>query len=394
MIKRTFAALAVLVVTGTTSVRAETVPAWQTLLQQIVDINSGTQNTVGLEAVRQVLIPQFEKVGFEVTAHELKDGHKLVSMVVPGGKPELLLMGHIDTVFKKDSPFQKYAVEGERIYGPGIVDMKAGIVLMLGLAKAFEGTDRLAKIMVVINDDEEIGSPYSKALVKELVAGVRSGLIFEPGLPGGGVVTSQSGVRWLRLSVKGKASHAGLEPQLGINACVELGDKAVRLSKLSDYTRKLSVNVGVIRGGTKPNVVCETAKTEIDIRYVEDDDLQKTLRDVQAITDEMFVYNDVLGAAPTAELTTFAVMPSMPASRTKRLYRLLEIAGKKTGQQIDGNHVGYASDANLMAETGMDLLVGLGPYGGGMHTDREFLTISTYRERLDLTKALVEEILK
>lgn len=394
MIKRILAASAALVLTCSASVRAETAPQWQTLLEKLVNINSGTQNTDGLDAVRQALIPEFNKLGFAATVNDLKNGHKLLSMAVPGGKPELLLMGHIDTVFKKDSPFQKYEVRGDRIYGPGVIDTKAGIVLMLDLVKAFEGTDQLGKVMVIINDDEEIGSPYSKALVKDLVSGVRSGLIFEPGLPGGDVVTSQSGVRWMRLTVKGKAAHAGLEPELGINACVELSDKVVRISKLSDASRKLTVNVGVIGGGTKPNVVCETAQAEIDIRFVEDVDLEKTLRDLQDIADEMFVYNEVLSAAPTAGLTTFAVMPSMPPSRTARLYSLLKIAGKRVGQEVGGRHVGYASDANLLAQSGMDLLVGLGPYGSGMHTDHEFMTVSTYQERFDLTKALIEEILK
>ena len=112
-------------------------------------------------------------------------------MVVPGGKPELLLMGHIDTVFKKDSTFQEYEVKGDRIYGPGIIDMKAGIVMMLGLLKKFKDADQLKKFMVIINDDEEIGSPHSHALVNKLVVDVKSGLVLEPGLPGGAVVPAR-----------------------------------------------------------------------------------------------------------------------------------------------------------------------------------------------------------
>jgi glutamate carboxypeptidase len=394
MIKRTFAAFAALMLTCATGVAAEAVPEWQTLLEKIVNINSGTQNADGLDAVRQVLIPEFEKLGFQVTTDDVGEGHKVVSMVLPGGEPEVLLMGHIDTVLEKNPAFQTYEVQGDSIAGPGVIDMKAGIVLMLDLRKQFEGTDRLAKFMVIINDDEEIGSPYSKALVKDLVADIGAGLIFEPGLPGGAVVASQSGLVWLTLSVDGKASHAGLEPQLGINACVELSDKVVRMSKLSDYGRKLSVNVGTISGGTKPNVVCESAEARIDMRFVEADDRQKTLAAIQAIVDEMSVYNEVLGAAPTATLETGVDIPSMPPSSTERLYALLQAAGKKTGQEVSGQHVGYVSDANQLTETGMDLLVGLGPYGGGMHTDGEFMTISTYQERLDLAKALVDEILK
>ena len=381
-------------ITSSATVSAETALKWQPLLEKIVNINSGTQNIEGLDAVREVLIPEFDKLGFKADIHNFDDGHKLVSMVVPGGKPELLLMGHIDTVFKKDSAFQEYEVKGDKIYGPGIIDMKAGLVLMLELLKKFKDTDQLKKFMVIINDDEEIGSPYSHALVKKLVAGVKSGLVFEPGLPGGAVITSHSGVRWLKLSVRGKASHAGLEPEKGINACVELSYKVTEISKLTDYPKQLTVNVGVIEGGTKPNVVCEHAKATIDIRFVERDDIEKTVRKIQDITEEHYVYNDYLEAAPTAKVETIVDIPSMPSSQTNRLYGLLKVAGESIGQKIKGSHVGYTSDANHLVDTGMDLLVGLGPYGGGMHTESEYLKFSTYEERLKLTEALTRKILK
>lgn len=393
-IKGTVLALAVACVTFPATVSAETASEWRSLLKKIVDINTGTRNVEGLDAAREALIPEFEKAGLEATVYDLKDGHKLVAMAAPGAKPELLLLGHIDTVFPKDSKFQKYEVKGDRIYGPGVTDMKAGIVLILELLKTFQGTTLMKKVVVIINDDEEIGSPYSRDMLRKLAAGVPSGLVFEPGLPDGAVVTSESGVRWLTLSVQGKASHAGLEPEEGINACVELSHKVVDIAKLTELSRKLSVNVGVIDGGTKPNVVCETATAGIDVRFVEQDDVEKTVRTMQAITAKSYTYNDHLKSAPTATLQTLVGIPSLPGSSTKRLYGLLEDAGKRIGQPVTGRHVGYASDANQLAETGMDLLVGLGPYGEGMHTDSEFLTISTFDERLKLTEALVREILR
>jgi len=364
--------------TCSVAVAADAELEWKPLLGKIVNINS----------------PEFEKLGFKAVTHNLNDGHKVVSMVVPGGKPELLLMGHIDTVFEKDSQFQEYEIKGDKIYGPGIIDMKAGIIMMLELSKKFKGTDQLKKFMVIINDDEEIGSPHSHAVVKNAVAAVKTGLVFEPGLPDGAVVTAHSGVHWLTLSVTGRASHAGLEPEKGINACVELSHKVLKIHELSDYPRKLTVNVGVINGGTEANVVCENAKANIDIRFVDKDDEEKTVRRIQTITDKMYVYNEHLKAAPTAKLQTVFVMPSMPSSHTKRLYGLLEAAGKIINQKVSGTHVGYASDANHLADTGMDLLVGLGPYGGGMHTNSEYLLISTYEERLKLNEALIKEILK
>jgi len=393
-IRGTLSALAMTVAAGIGPAGADQVPEWRGLLEKIVSINSGTRNVEGLDAVRQVLVPEFEKLGMEVTVETLADGHKLLWSAVPGSDPEILFMGHIDTVFPKDSPFQQFEIKGDRIYGPGIIDMKGGIVLMIDLLKAFKETNQLDKFMVIINDDEEIGSPYSNARVKELASRVRSGLVFEPGLPDGAVVTSHAGVHWVTLTVEGKAAHAGLEPQNGISACVELSDKVGRLSKLSEPDKNILVNVGVIKGGTKPNVVCETAEAGIDIRFVEQDDLEQTLKRIQTIADEMVVYNELLAAGPTASLETVVNLPSMPPARSQRLYELLEIAGEKTGQRVSGQHVGYGSDGGTLAEAGIDVLVGVGPYGGGMHTDDEFLVVSTYEERRDLAKALIEEMLK
>ncbi len=228
-VKGALLALAAVCAAWPVPVSAETAAEWQSLLESLVDINSGTRNVEGLDAVREVLIPEFEKLGLRADIHDLDDGHKLVAMAVPGGAPEVLLMGHIDTVFPRDSTFQTFEAKGDRIYGPGIIDMKAGIVLILELLKRLEGSDRLEKVLVILNDDEEIGSPYSRALVRDLAAGVETGLVFEPGLPGGAVVTSHSGVRWLTLSVQGKAAHAGLEPEKGLNACVELSHKVVEI---------------------------------------------------------------------------------------------------------------------------------------------------------------------
>jgi len=373
---------------------ARAAPEWQSLLEKIVNINSGSRNIEGLEAVRRVLIPEFETLGLKATVHDVEEGHKVVSFAVSGSNPTLLLVGHIDTVFPKTSPFQKFEVRGNRIYGPGIIDMKACVVMMLDLLKAFRGSGRLKRFLVILNDDEETGSRFSHALIRRLAGSVRAGLIFEPGLPGGAVVTAHSGVRWMTLSVTGKAAHAGLEPENGINACVELGHKVVALSKLSDHARKLSVNVGVIEGGTKPNVVCENATARIDVRFVEKEDADRIDKMIRDIAAKSYTYNDKLKAGPTATVKTLIAVPSMPGARTRRLFGLLKIAGRKIGQTVSGRHVGYASDANQLAATGMDLLVGLGPYGKGMHTHTEYLTTATYDERLGLTRALVEEILK
>lgn len=363
------------------------------LLEKLVAINSGTQNIEGLEKVRQLLIPEFEKLGYKTRVIEGEKKHKVVQFKVPESKPELLLMGHIDTVFTKDSPRQKLEQKEGRYYGPGVIDMKGGIVLILDVLKSL--TPELRKrVTVILNDDEEIGSPHTKEKYLALLSGIQGALVFEPALPGGVLVTSHSGVHWLKLSVEGKASHAGLEPEKGTSSCVELGFKISKIHNLSDYDKKLSVNPGTIQGGTKPNVVCEKAETKIDIRYVAQSDLDETLKQIDAIAQKnhLTLFNS---SFPPKGQTEFIVnLPSMPPVRTKTLFAIAEKVGQKNGVPVKGKHVGYASDANHLASKNIDLLVGLGPYGGGMHSDEEFLDPISYSKQQKLAVDVIRDYLK
>jgi acetylornithine deacetylase/succinyl-diaminopimelate desuccinylase-like protein len=311
----------------------------------------------------------------------------------PDAKPELLLVGHLDTVFEKTSPFQGLRRQGDRLIGPGVIDMKGGVVLMLDVLGSLRDTGLLPRVKVVLNDDEEIGSPASKQALTQAAKGIPYTLVFEPGLPDGSVVASQSGVRWLKLAVKGRGAHAGMDPQSGVNACVEASHKAVRLNALTSFQRGLTVNVGTMTGGTKPNIICEEASLMLDVRYIQDADLQATLKQIERIQKEAVVSNPKLGVSPTATLETVAELPSLPPERTRELRELASQAATSVGQRLKAKHVGYASDGNHLAQTGTQLLVGLGPYGGGMHTAEEFLSLRGYAQRRSFNRALIQKIL-
>jgi glutamate carboxypeptidase len=368
-------------------------PRWQGLLEELVSIDSGTQDVEGLEQVRRVLIPHFEALGFATTTTELGEGRKLLSFQVPGAKPELLLVGHLDTVFEGPGGAQPLRREGDKLMGSGVIDMKGGVVLMLDVLESLRDTGLLERVKVVLNDDEEVGSPHSKQALQQAARGIPYALVFEPGLPDGAIVSSQSGVRWLRLTVQGRGAHAGLEPERGVNACVEASHKALRLDALTSLTRGLTVNVGTLEGGSKPNIVCEQASVMVDIRYRQDADLEATLEQIERIRQEPAVFNPVLEASPTATLETVAQLPNLPPERTRRLRALARRAAASVGQQVEARHVGYGSDGNHLAEVGVELLVGLGPYGGGMHTEGEFLSLQGYARRRSFNQALIQEIL-
>ncbi len=366
---------------------------FQATLKMIVDINSDSRNATGLEEVRKIVVPRFEALGFQTTRYAVGNGHHVVSFDMPGSNPTLLMIGHIDTVFSTDSTFLKFRSEGDRLVGPGVIDMKGGVVLMLNILSDLQRDGLLPNVRVVLNDDEEIGSPFSKATLRQLARGIKYGLVFEPGLDDGALVKGQAGVRWLRLTVHGKAAHAGLEPQNGINACVELAYKINKIVQLNSYQKHIYVNPGVIEGGTKPNVVCAKASTVIDVRFLDLEDFEKTRLAIQHIADNATIYNAGLREGPTAELSQIAEMPLFREIVDGPLLAAVVDAGKKVSQIVTARAVGYASDANNLDETGIFLMVGLGPYGGGMHTEQEYMTIKSYTERLALGKELIRNLL-
>jgi len=367
---------------------------WKALLRQLVEVNTETRNTAGLERIREILVPQFQALGMQSTIIDLPEGRRILSFQTPQARPKILWVGHLDTVFSVNHTVGEYREDGDKIHGPGVIDMKSGIVLMLHLLSELKNTPYLHQIRIVLNDDEENGSRFSRSTLQELARGIPYGLVFEPGLPGGEVVIAHSGVQWLNLTVRGKSSHAGLEPELGINACIEASYKAGELAKLSDYSRGLSLNVGTIQGGTHPNVVCEQATLRLDIRYRERADLKQMLLEIMQIKEKMTVYNPILNQYPTATLDTIAELPNMPASATSLLFDRLQTTAKRIGMRVSGRPVGYASDGNHLATTGINLLVGLGPYGGGMHTNDEYLLQSSYLERFALNLNFIKSILK
>lgn len=346
------------------------------------------------DEARNVAFAAFESAGLKGTRRDAGGGHEVLSFEAPGATPHVALIAHLDTVFKTDAP-RALKVNGERLEGPGVIDDKGGVALILALVKSPTTAPYLSGIRVILNDDEETGSPASKAILKDLVKGFKAALLFEPGLPDGALVSAQSGIRWVELTVRGKAAHAGMEPEKGLNACVELAHKVVEIAKLADLKRGLSVSPGIIEGGSAPNVVCEAAKTTIDIRYIEPKDLETTLAAIEAIARKSHLKNALLGIETTAEIKIIEEKPPLPPASSAALLEVARKAAMDVGlPPLKSAKVGYVSDGNQLAGTGVKVLVGLGPYGGGMHTAEEFMLVKSFDERLKLGGALLSRLLK
>lgn len=367
-------------------------PRYRELLGSLVNINTATNNLAGLVQARQLLIPHFEALGLVLNRHRLPDGREVLSFETPGATPKVMLVGHLDTVFPATGSFLTLKEQGDRLTGPGVIDMKGGVVLLLNVLEQLKKQGRLDQVRVVLNDDEEIGSPNSKAVLRKLAQGLPFGLVFEPGLADGAVVSGQSGIRWIKLSTTGKAAHAGLEPEKGIDACLDLAMKAKKVAELARSAQGLTINPGLIEGGSKPNIVCEKASVTFDIRFRSLSDWQQVSKAIAQISAVSDVYNPLLQQGTHTEMTQLAEMPLLPSENTAELLVRIQASARALGQTVPARAVGYGSDGNNLAETGMQLLVGVGPYGGGMHTDQEFMLLKSYQERLALLTLLITQI--
>lgn len=365
-------------------------PQYRAILKEMVETNSGTGNVDGLTKNRQIIRREFEKRGLEVSERVNGDNVVLVAKLA-GAKPYILFMGHIDTVFKPTDKTPPYSEDGHIIKGPGVIDMKGGIVMMMNLWDQLAPKDQ-ANVLIVLNDDEEIGSPGTKETYLKELGDISHVMVFEPGLPDGSFVSSQSGVKWITLETSGKSAHAGTDHDKGINACSEAGHQIVQLHGLTEYEKNLTVNIGTMTGGTVPNAVCDKATVRVDIRYKAQSDLDELMSKIRAIVADPKVSNPKTGTPTKGKVVPIVQLPSMPPQSSAAMVDVAKRAAQELGVPFQHTHVGYGSDGNHISVLPVSILVGVGPIGGGMHTLEEFMDTTTYAERLALNKKIVETL--
>tara|TARA_Y100000590_G_scaffold404205_1_gene491523 strand:- start:564 stop:1760 length:1197 start_codon:yes stop_codon:yes gene_type:complete len=363
----------------------------QTFLIDLVNLNSSSHSIEGCDRVRQRISQEAKKLGLNVRTFELQEKRKILMIEAQDAQPEILFIGHVDTVFSKDSSFQKATLLKEKIKGPGVIDMKSGIVLMFSILKKLSPQNR-KKVRILLNDDEELGSFISQKKLRELSRGIPYGLVFEPGLADGSFVQSHSGVFWFEVDVKGKAAHAGNHPERGVNACLQLSQWIQEIQKLENPKKKLTINVGKIEGGNQTNVVCENAKAFFDLRYVDPRDLESFKKQLHITLKTKTVFSDKKESV-SVQWRHLVSIHSMPSSASEKIVSVAKKLAKKNHFDFRATHVGYASDANHLSTLGISLLVGVGPYGGHMHHSEEFMKISSYDSRLKFVTALVQKLL-
>jgi len=294
--------------------------------------------------------------------------------------PDVIVLAHLDTVWPKGSFQPLWSVEGNAARGPGIFDMKAGFVQALYAMKGITGGAAL-----VATTDEETGSATSKEFIKEISAKAKAVLVLEATL-NGKVKTGRKGTAMYQIKIHGKASHAGLEPEKGINSTVEIAHAIIAVAGLENKEHGTTVVPTMLRAGNTTNTVPDLAVLDIDIRSYSMDDLKRVdaaIRNLKAVN-----------ADTRYEITGGFNRPPLETSSTMALYERAEKVAKELGMPHLGHaSVGGASDGNFAAAAGAQVLDGLGAIGDGAHAAHEWVDISTLEIRSTLLNALIKDLL-
>ncbi len=380
------------------AITQEELPAYLEDLASLVNVDCGSYSKGGVDQVGRWTGRFLERLGAEVTYHLHPTlGDTVVGEIagLPGG-PRVLLVGHLDTVFPEGTARERpFRVEGGRAYGPGVTDMKSGLLaglysllalLALDEDEEDEGSGRLPfeRLTFVANPDEEIGSPSSTPLIRELALDADVCLVLECARANGDIVSARKGTLDLRLTIEGRAAHAGVEPEKGRSSILEAAHQVQALHDLNGRWPGVTCNVGVIAGGTRPNVVPERTTLEVDLRAT----AREHLEAAEAAVREA-------ASATTVADTTVRIeelgrhWPMEKLDRSARLVAHAQALANRLGFAVRDAATGGASDANTTAGLGVPTLDGLGPIGGDDHSPIEYLEIDSIVPRTTLLAALL-----
>jgi glutamate carboxypeptidase len=356
-------------------------------IRSIVNIESPSYN---LELSRKVVDQIVKLAGDSGTAIEVERiaddncGEHLVIRAFPSNNKAVLLLGHTDTVHPIGTDVKNPTrIDGDCLYGCGVFDMKANIVLMLEAIRFFAntGTEPSHPITIFLSCDEEVGSHSGRALIEREAANAECCFVFEPSF-NGNVKTGRKGTGMFKLRAHGRPAHAGLEPEKGLNAITELARQVGSIHAIARPEIGTTVNVTTIHGGTTTNVIPEWAECEIDVRF-------STMDEAQRVHDEL---RDLKPCDERVKLELIGDINRPPLERTPAVGALYEKArdlGASFGYQIGEAQVGGGSDGNFVAALGVPVLDGVGIAGDGAHTLDEHILISDIAKRATLVTLLL-----
>ena len=357
-------------------------------LEQLVSIDCGSYTPEGVNRVADFCADAFSALGASVERLPAERLGDLVIGRLAGEGPRLLLIGHMDTVFDPgtaaERPFRR---DGDRALGPGVTDMKGGLLAGFHALAALKAAGVAPAVTYVCNPDEEIGSPFSGPHIRRLAAEHDAALVLECARANGDIVSARKGIADYHVEITGRAAHAGVEPEKGRSAVVEAAHKVLALTALNGRWPSVTVNVGVIEGGTRPNVVAARCGLKVDLRAASVVEFDAAATELERIV--------TTASVDGTHATLDRVAGHQPMERSPAIARLVGLAQQVAGElgfSVNDAATGGASDANTCAAVGLPVLDGLGPIGGDDHSPDEWLDVTSIGPRTALLAGVITRI--
>jgi glutamate carboxypeptidase len=368
--------------------------AYVAALTAMVNIDCGSYSPGGVNAVADLCEARFQAGGWtlERRAHvpqvgEPQLGDLLIGRLEGAGGPNILLVGHMDTVFDDGTVAERpFRIDGDIARGPGVSDMKGGLLAGFFAVEALQelGFDAFSSITYICNPDEEIGSFFSGPIIREMAPRFDAAYVLEGARANGDVVSARKGITDYILTVHGRAAHAGVEPEKGANALLQAAHTIIALQALNGRWPGVTVNVGIARGGTRTNVVPASCELQVDLRSPELATLEEAEAEIVRICAETVVPD-----------VTIAVERSgwhRPMEKSAEAQRLVDIAlqaADELGFVLRDAATGGASDANTTSAAGTPTIDGLGPVGGDDHAPAEWIDLTSVVPRVALLAGII-----
>lgn len=370
-------------------------------LAEWVAIPTGKGHTPGLDRFREIMTSRLERIGADVITIEgmpkaawlggdddVDIPPTVVCSKLIEDRPRILIAGHLDTVFDRDDPFNVMTIneDGETAIGPGVVDMKGGLLIALEALEALHAEGVEVGWTFVLNSDEETGSYHSHDALYECAKAHDVGLATEPALPGGGLAVARKGSGQFMIETHGKSAHAGREFEKGVSAVYKLAHVLCEVEKLSDLDRGVTVNVGPLQGGKATNIVPPLARAWGNIRFPEP-------TDAIACGEALDAMQTPAGELPGVVAKWNFSRPAKPATpESMRLAEMARDSAELLGQSMAFVETGGVCDGNILQSAGLPTIDTLGVRGGGLHTTDEWIELASLSERARLMAHLLKQL--
>jgi glutamate carboxypeptidase len=360
----------------------------KSFLQELVEIESPSSDRDAVNRLGARVMKETRRLGAQIEiVPNVETGDHIISRFSPDAPTEaggILLLCHMDTVFPlgtlEKMPYRE--AEG-KIFGPGVLDMKSGIVIALAAIESAQQNGLKRPVTLLCTSDEETGSHTSRELIERLARQAAMVFVLEGAMPDGGLKIWRKGVGEFKVHVKGRAAHAGGDHQKGRNAIEEMAHQVIAIQKLTDYEKGTTVSVGVIQGGTVSNVVPEDASIEVDVRILQPEEwprLETAMHALRPMLDGTSIH-----------VTGFLNRGPMPVTETtKACFAKVQSIAATLGMDVQSGGTGGVSDANFVAAIGLPVIDGMGAIGEGYHSEREFIQADSLEERARLLSALLQ----